>query len=126
MSTVQRVAMEIGNHRSLKKQTILNMQRFKLIRVTTYMSHDIPKYTEHFGIISCTTACMSQVISKYTEYYGIIWCTATCMLPRPGDCGERVGLMTCLRKLFFPAYFRVSPLQKHVMKVVGGFGKKSC
>ena len=26
----------------------------------------------------------------------------------------------------FPAYFRLSPLQKHVTKVVGGFGKKSC
>ena len=26
---------------------------------------------------------------------------------------------------FFPAYFCLSPLQKHVRKVVGGFGKKS-
>ena len=46
--------------------------------------------------------------------------------------GERVGLMSgCefdprLKRLFFPAYFRFSPLQKHVRKVVGGFGKKSC
>ena len=47
--------------------------------------------------------------------------------------GERVGLMTwgcefdpLLRRLFFPAYFRLSSLQKHVRKVVGGFGKKSC
>ena len=40
--------------------------------------------------------------------------------------GERVGLMTPLRQLFFPAYFRLSPLQKHVRKVVGGFEKKSC
>ena len=31
-----------------------------------------------------------------------------------------------LRRLFFPAYFRLSPLQKHVRKVVRGFGKKSC
>ena len=30
-----------------------------------------------------------------------------------------------LRQTFFPAYFRLSPLQKHVRKVVGGFGKKS-
>ena len=30
-----------------------------------------------------------------------------------------------LRQLFFPAYFHLSPLQKHVRKVVGGFGKKS-
>ena len=29
-------------------------------------------------------------------------------------------------RLFFSAYFRLSPLQKHVRKVVGGFGKKSC
>ena len=26
----------------------------------------------------------------------------------------------------FPAYFCLSPLQKHVRKIVGGFGKKSC
>ena len=31
-----------------------------------------------------------------------------------------------LRRLFFSANFRLSPLQKHVRKVVGGFGKKSC
>ena len=30
-----------------------------------------------------------------------------------------------LRRLFFLAYFRLSPLQKHVKKVVGSFGKKS-
>ena len=29
-----------------------------------------------------------------------------------------------LRGLFFLAYFRLSPLQKHVRKVVSGFGKK--
>ena len=38
---------------------------------------------------------------------------------------ECVGLMTWLRRLFSPAYFRLSPLQKHMRKVVGGFGKKS-
>ena len=31
-----------------------------------------------------------------------------------------------LRRFFFQAYFRLSPLQKHVGKVVCGFGKKSC
>ena len=31
-----------------------------------------------------------------------------------------------LRRTFSPAYFRLSPLQKHLRKVVGGFGKKSC
>ena len=31
-----------------------------------------------------------------------------------------------LRRTFFLAYFHLSPLQKHVRKVVGGFGKKSC
>ena len=31
-----------------------------------------------------------------------------------------------LRWIFFPAYFCLSPLQKHVGKVVDGFGKKSC
>ena len=39
--------------------------------------------------------------------------------------------MTCefdpqLRRLFFQVYFCLAPLQKHVRKVVGGFGKKSC
>ena len=40
----------------------------------------------------------------------------------PGGCeiDPRLG------RLFFPAYFRLSPLQKHVRKVVGSFGKKSC
>ena len=40
---------------------------------------------------------------------------------RPGGC----EFDSPLRRLFFPAYFRLSPLQKHVRKVVGGFGKKS-
>ena len=45
--------------------------------------------------------------------------------------GERVGLGgweldSLLRQLFFPAYFCLSPLQKYVRKVVGGFGKRSC
>ena len=31
-----------------------------------------------------------------------------------------------LRRLFFLVYFCLSPLQKHVRKVVGGLGKKSC
>ena len=31
-----------------------------------------------------------------------------------------------LRWTFFPACLRRSPLQRHVRKVVGGFGKKSC
>ena len=31
-----------------------------------------------------------------------------------------------LRRLFFPVNFPLSPLQKHVRKVVGGFRKKSC
>ena len=31
-----------------------------------------------------------------------------------------------LQKGPLPAYFRFSPLQKHVRKVVVGFGKKSC
>ena len=45
--------------------------------------------------------------------------------------GEHVGLMTWLlsstpvEATFLPGYIRISPLQKHVRKVVGGFGKKS-
>ena len=38
----------------------------------------------------------------------------------PGGC----EFDTRLRRTFFPAYFRPSPLLKHVRKVVGGFGKK--
>ena len=41
---------------------------------------------------------------------------------RPGGC----EFDPRLRWTFFPAYFHLSPLQKHVRKVVGGFGKKSC
>ena len=41
---------------------------------------------------------------------------------KPGGC----EFDPWLRRLFFPTYFRPSPLQKHVRKVVGGFGKKSC
>ena len=41
---------------------------------------------------------------------------------RPGGC----EFDPRLRRLFFPAYFRFSPLQKYVRKVVGGFGQKSC
>ena len=40
----------------------------------------------------------------------------------PGGCEFDIRL----RWTFFPAYFRLSPLQKHVRKVVSGFGKKSC
>ena len=38
----------------------------------------------------------------------------------PGGC----ELDPRLRRTFFPAYFRLSPLQKHVRKVVGGFENK--
>ena len=43
--------------------------------------------------------------------------------------GEHVRLLvvefkTQLRRNFLPAYFHLSPLMKHVRKVVGGFGKK--
>ena len=40
----------------------------------------------------------------------------------PGDC----EFDPRLRRLFFPAYFHLSPLQKHVRKVVDGFRKESC
>ena len=46
--------------------------------------------------------------------------------------GELVWLMTWrlrvrspIERLFFPVYFRLSLLQKHMRKVVGDFGKKS-
>ena len=42
--------------------------------------------------------------------------------PWPGGC----EFDPRLRWLFFPVYFRLSPLQTHVRKVVGGFGEKSC
>ena len=41
--------------------------------------------------------------------------------PCPGGCEFK----TRLSRTFCPAYFRLSPLQKHVRKVVGGFEKKS-
>ena len=39
----------------------------------------------------------------------------------PGGC----EFETQLRRTFFPAYFRLLPLLKHVKKVVDGFGKKA-
>ena len=56
------------------------------------------------------------------------------MARRPGDSVESVSDSwpgACefdprLRRTFFQAYFRLSPLQKHMKKVVGVFGKKSC
>ena len=41
---------------------------------------------------------------------------------RPGGC----EFDPWLSRTFFLVYFRLFPLQKHVKKVVGGFGKKSC
>ena len=40
------------------------------------------------------------------------------------SCSAGCEFETWLRRTFFPAYFCLSPLQKHVRKVVGGFGKK--
>ena len=40
------------------------------------------------------------------------------LLPRPGS--------SVVGDFSFRCIFRLSPLQKHVRKVVGGFGKKSC
>ena len=37
----------------------------------------------------------------------------------------RLRVRSPVEVTFFPAYFRTSPLQKHVRKVVGGFGKRS-
>ena len=54
-------------------------------------------------------------------------------LHAPWLSGERDGLMTCgcefdprFSRTFFSVYFSLSPLQKHVRKVVGDFGYKSC
>ena len=62
------------------------------------------------------------------------WYLSTPYMPHPG--GSVVSVSDSwpggcefdprLRRLFFPVYYRLSPLQKHVRKVVGGFGKKSC
>ena len=56
------------------------------------------------------------------------------LMPRPG--GSVVSMSDSwpggcefdpqLRRLFFPEYFHLSPLQMHARKVVGGFGKKNC
>ena len=37
-----------------------------------------------------------------------------------------VSLIPCRCELSFQHIFRLTPLQKHVRKVVDGFGKKSC
>ena len=40
--------------------------------------------------------------------------------------GEHVGLMIWLRQTFFPGYFRVSLLLKHVRKAVVAMERKLC
>ena len=55
------------------------------------------------------------------------------VVPRPGGSVVSVSdswpggceFDSQLRHTFFPACFHLSPLQKHVRKVAGGFGKKS-
>ena len=61
----------------------------------------------------------------YFKYFLVFWCLPVWLS------GERVDswpggfeLNTWLRRTFFPAYFCLSPLLKHMRKVVGGFGKK--
>ena len=76
--------------------------------------------------------------SHFDNYFILFlwWYNLYCIFvtggPRPG--GSVVGVSdswpsgcefeTRLRRTFFPAYFYLSPLLKHVRKVVGGFGKK--
>ena len=77
--------------------------------------------------LSYHSAKLGRIISEQSKM-------CTCILARPG--GSVVSVSDSrpggcefdprLRRLFFPAYFRLSPLQKDVRKVVGGFGKKSC
>ena len=76
------------------------------------------------------TLILSFRIEMYDGYFFFIlaeYVSNSLSLARTGWLsGERVKLMAWLRQLFFPAYFRLSPLQKHVREVVGGFGKKRC
>ena len=63
-----------------------------------------------------------------------IWSSPIQNLPRPEGSVESVSDLEpggsdfdpWMRQLFFPTCFRLSPLQKHVRKVVSGFGKKCC
>ena len=79
-----------------------------------------------------------SLFSQYFLYYRIPHfsnlCLSTYASAPPGWLSsEHVGLMTWwyefdpwLRQTFFLVYFHLSPLLKHVRKVVSGFGKKSC
>ena len=51
----------------------------------------------------------------------IIRCRSNPLLPKSNN-GRKFE--TRSRRTFFPAYFCLSPLLKHVKTVVGGFGKK--
>ena len=76
-------------------------------------------------------ACSTLVVFSHNVFKRLL---SHCLLPRPG--GSVVSVSDSwpggcefdprLRRLLFLAYFRLSPLQKHMRKVVGGFGKKSC
>ena len=76
---------------------------------------------------------LQKHVRKVVGSFGKKSCISTGAAPPGWLSGERVGLMTwCCefdprwRQLFFPVYFRLSPLEKYVRKVVSGFGKKSC
>ena len=87
--------------------------------------------------------CSLRAISSFpTVFSKVLYCrhakdgaclekrlTTVCSGPARWHSGERVGCCefdSRLRRTSFPTYFRLSPLQQHVRKVVGGFGKKSC
>ena len=77
--------------------------------------------------------CIPSFMLMNTEYfYEEMVLVSKFRIPHPGGSVVSVSytwpggceLDTWLRRTFFPAYFRLSPLLKHVRKVVDGFGKK--
>ena len=75
-------------------------------------------------VMPCISS-LSFLWIKYTYHNGLappVWLSGERDGSWPGGC----EFDSRLRRIFFPAYFRLSAPQKHARKVVGGIGNKIC
>ena len=83
-----------------------------------YFSHKFNKHQKVYSTIE--KECLALILSLqfFEPHLGGSVVSVSDSLPGGCEFDSR------LRRLFFRVYFHLSPLQKHVRKVVGGFGKK--
>ena len=80
----------------------------------------------HVGVPNIAVLAMCHDAQTSTTWSILPCCFKTLRLPGwlSGEHRTHDVVVGSLRRTFFPAYFRLSPLLKHVRKVVGGLGKK--